>query len=1080
MRFFSVESNHFLLPLFVAIVVSVLLVANWDGGKARYVGNANMLVQLKELDARLDRDVLRVTSFLLVQYDPLVKTSTRLRELSQKIKDPQGGFYGSLSPDVDAAVDAYWQAVEEKLELLERIKSQAAVVRNGIHYLPVVVKDLKTRNGAIYDRVMELLNSLYLYNLFASDVRLGQIEQQMDELILLHDLPEAQALLLDNILFHMRANVRGLALLGQLKARFLEISTLQRFEELHGIHEKHREMDSKLTRKVSLGLSILTLLLLLGLWLVFRKFEAARQSAEQARDRLHDAVESLSEGFALFDANARLVLHNRTFLQFYPWLKDRLSEGALLSVIRRENRSHIQLTSLDGTAAADEKEASYIERLNDGRWHLASNSRTKEGGRVFVSTDITASKQAEVEVRKLSRALEQSPASVVITDIDGTIEYVNPKFEQISGFSAKEAIGENPRIMKSGDKSPEEYKEMWDTITAGKEWRGNFHNKRKDGSIYWEAASISPIRNDEGEITHFIAVKEDITARKRAEDQLRMNATVFETTTEGIMVTDADNRVITVNPAFSRITGYEADEIIGRNPNILSSGRHDSDFYHNLWDQVAQFGHWSGEIWNRRKDGSVYPEWLSIVAIVDEQNYVSEYVAVFSDITQRKQDEEQIRYQANYDALTNLPNRSLLQDRLTQAIASAIREEWRLALLFVDLDQFKVVNDTFGHVVGDELLQQVAERLKECVRGADTVARFGGDEFVILLQDVMKADDAAAVANKVIETLSRSFSLSDRDIFIGASIGITLFPDDADNSDTLFQNADMAMYRAKETGRNRYQFFTSSMQQHVRMRQDMEHDLRQALDRGEFELHYQPVVEAATGVPVSVEALLRWRHPQQGLISPDVFIPLAEDTGMIDPIGKWVLHTACAQATAWRKDGVPPLGMAVNISSRQLELGLSDKDLESVLNDTGFPGELLTLEITESLLMEDTEEAIAWLRDFKPLGVAVSIDDFGTGYSSLSYLKRFPVDVIKIDRSFVRGLPDDKDDASLVWAIVAMAKSLGLTLVAEGVEGSEQVNFLNQADCDFLQGFHFAKPMPADEFVRWMEKNGHLQSIDSG
>ncbi|KRT54350.1 PAS domain S-box/diguanylate cyclase (GGDEF) domain [endosymbiont of Ridgeia piscesae] len=1058
-------SRWMLAGLLIIASILIFYAASWNGGAQHHAQQSNMLLELKELDARLDRDVLRITSFLLVQYDPLVETTNRLRRLKERLGSPSKGFYGSMDKLVDSALDAYWESMQEKLQLLERIKSEAAVVRNGIHYLPLAAKGLEATNSKHYQEVLQLLNQLYIYYLISSTTRLQQIEQQIDRLQQQAETQGEPQKVLRNILFHMSAILKGLSRLNRLKQRFIAIQTQQRFDYLHDVYELHRTGDRRHTQQISMLLALALTVLLTSLWWLLSKLERARLTAETALKRLHDGVESLSEAFALFDAKGRLVLHNQRYRMFYPWLGKQLTQGLALTTIQEQNGSQLQQADMDGQAIHEQLPLHlFMERLDQGKWYLASNNPTSEGGLVCVRTDITETKRAELELRKLSRALEQSPASVLITDTEGTIEYVNPKFEQISGYSSEEAIGKNPRILKSGDKSREDYKELWETIKAGREWRGAFHNKRKDGTIYWESASISPLRNEGGEITHFIAVKEDITAQKRAEEQLRMNATVFETTTEGIMVTDADNRIKTVNPAFTRITGYQAEEVIGRNPRLLSSGRHDQAFYRAMWASVKQQGSWSGEVWNRRKDGSIYPEWLSVAAIRTEQGAVSEYIAVFSDITQRKESEQQIRFQANYDALTGLPNRSLLLDRLTHAINSAEREAWELALLFVDLDQFKIVNDTFGHVMGDELLQHAAERLKSCVRESDTVARFGGDEFIILLQDISGADDAAQIADKVIEKLSRYFLLASREVIIGASIGITLFPDDASDSDTLLRNADMAMYRAKETGRNRYQFFTTAMQEQVSIRQHLEQDLRGAPERNELELHYQPVVSATDGRLVSMEALLRWHHPDQGLIPPDQFIPLAEETGLIGPIGVWVMSTACRQAALWQAQQ-PGLKIAVNISSRQRELGLSANLLELILQETGLDSSLLTLEMTESLLMEDTEEAVTWLESFKALGVALAIDDFGTGYSSLSYLKRFPVDVLKIDRAFVSDLPDDQEDASLVEAIVAIAQSLELKLIAEGVETAEQAKFLDDIGCDYLQGYHFSKPKPASEFT---------------
>ncbi len=822
----------------------------------------------------------------------------------------------------------------------------------------------------------------------------------------------------------------------------------------------------------------LTSLLLVAVWMLLGRLHESSRKAEQSWRRLYDAVDSLSEAFALFDDDGRLVLHNRKWREFYPWLKGHLSVGTPLAHLRELSVGHFSAVTADGSDASrqippGQSAIEYTQKFANGNWYLASDSLTAEGGLVCVRVDITEQRKRELELRKLTRALEQSPVSVVVTDISGRIEYVNPKFEEISGYSAAESIGRNPRMLKSGNKSSEEYSELWDTILAGEVWRGNFYNIRKDGNGYWESASISPVRDENGDTTHFIAVKEDITQHKLVEDQLRMNAAVFETASEGIMVTDAENRIKTVNPAFCRITGYSEQDVLGQNPSMLSSGRHDASFYKMMWDQLQENGCWSGEVWNRRKDGSVFPEWLSIVVIHDDLGVVREYVSVFSDITKRKRDEEQIRQQAYYDALTGLPNRSLLFDRLAQSTIAARREGWLLALLFIDLDRFKEVNDTLGHVVGDELLQDVANRLRECVREVDTVSRFGGDEFVLLLQDLADVNDAALVADKVIDVMSEPFCLAGREVHVGASIGITLYPTDADNAEAMLRNADMAMYRAKEAGRNRYQYFTQCMQEQVKAAVDMERDLRQALERHELELYYQPIVDAVTNELISVEALLRWNHPSLGAVPPDRFIPLAEESGLIGVIGDWVLKTACAQARRWRSSGLK-IGMSVNLSCGQRSLGLTSWSLASILQDTGLPGEALTLEITEGVLVEDSAEVVDWLLGFKRLGVSLSVDDFGTGYSSLSYLKKFPVDVLKIDRAFVSDMVNSRQDASLVKAILAVGKSLGLKLVAEGVETEQQRELLSAYGCSYLQGYLFGGPMPVDIFDNWVQERAMM------
>ncbi|MEW7992748.1 MAG: EAL domain-containing protein [Candidatus Thiodiazotropha sp.] len=1065
----QIGSKRILLLISLGIALILLLAVYWDDESQVYAELSNSMLQLKEMDARLDRDVLRVTSFLLIQYDPLVQTTNRLRELKQQInlKAMELDDMTFLS-----LVETYWQGMDEKLSIIEKIKFQAAMVRNGILYLPIAARELKMVDHDIYDEVVELLNALYAYDLFYTDSQLDDIKTTLQRLKGYQSTSSEGQEKFEQVLFHVDTNLQDLTRLGALKTRYLAIPTQEYFEQIHSRHEQNRVDETTKKRQLILLLTAFVVILLLSLWQAILRLQQANQEVNRAWFRLHDAVDNLTEAFALFDAEGRLVLFNRRFGEFYSWLKDWMKEGADLDTLQSVTGNRIQNMSLEGEPIIEPMPmGQYLELTESGAWYLASNSYTNEGGIVCVRSDITESKQAEVNLRKLGRVLEQSPTSVMITNTKGDIEYVNPRFEKVSGYSAEEVLGENPRILKSGDKTREEYKAMWDALLAGREWRGIFHNKRKDGSIYWESASISPLRDERGQITHFIAVKEDVTTQKRAEDQLRMNATVFDTTSEGIMVTDADNIIKTVNPAFTRITGYSAEEVVGQSPSILSSGRHEEEFYEELWNSVLHKRYWSGEIWNRRKDGSVFPEWLSIAAIPDDDGIAKEYVAVFSDISKHKENEEQIRYQANYDALTGLPNRSLLSDRLEQAIGSALREKWMLAILFIDLDQFKMVNDTFGHVMGDELLQLVAERIGDCVRESDTVARFGGDEFVILLQDVTEMDAVANIATKVIDSITKVFTLYERDIYIGASVGITIFPDDAMNADSLLRNADMAMYQAKERGRNNYQFFTASMQQQTLERQQLELDLRLAMQRGELEIYYQPVVNAEFERVISVEALLRWNHPHRGMIYPSVFIPLAEDSGLIGPIGEWVIKGACQQLGRWQQAGHSELKMAVNLSSRQRELGLEADYLMQVLQETSIRPEMLTLEITESLLMRDTDEALKWLSSFKSLGINLSVDDFGTGYSSLSYLKRFPMDILKIDRSFINDLPHDIDDASLVRTIVAMAKSLNLRLIAEGVETREQAEFLLQIGCSNLQGYYYAKPMSAKAMTTWLQQD---------
>jgi diguanylate cyclase (GGDEF)-like protein/PAS domain S-box-containing protein len=559
--------------------------------------------------------------------------------------------------------------------------------------------------------------------------------------------------------------------------------------------------------------------------------------------------------------------------------------------------------------------------------------------------------------------------------------------------------------------------------------------------------------------------------KKREQDlaasnhNLRLAEKVYETTFEGILITDANSVIESVNPAFTKITGYRAQEVIGRKPSILSSGRHPAEFYQSMWADLLQRGYWQGEVWNRRKNGEIYPEWLSISAVKDSLGKVTNYVAIFSDITERKAAEEHVRHLAHHDPLTGLPNRILFMERVGHAIAHAHRAKRVTAVMFLDLDRFKIINDTLGHTLGDQLLQVVSKRLVSCVREDDTVARLGGDEFTIVLEDVADAGDIGSVAEKIIRMLSQPMTLEGHEIFVTTSIGIAIYPDDGDTADTLIKHADAAMYRAKDKGRNNYQFFTADMNVRALERLTMENSLRKALERNEFVLYYQPQVDINTHRITGMEALLRWRHPELGLVSPAQFIPIAEESGLIVPIGEWVLRAACAQNKAWQDAGFPALRVAVNISARQFKQPNLVGTIAQVLADTGLNPRYLELEITENIAMEHAEDTVEKLRKLKEMGIRISIDDFGTGHSSLSYLKRFPIDAIKIDRSFVTDLSPDQDSAAIAAAISAMANSLKLKVITEGVETEEQLALLMTHNRDEVQGYYFSQPLPADAFA---------------
>jgi diguanylate cyclase (GGDEF)-like protein/PAS domain S-box-containing protein len=567
---------------------------------------------------------------------------------------------------------------------------------------------------------------------------------------------------------------------------------------------------------------------------------------------------------------------------------------------------------------------------------------------------------------------------------------------------------------------------------------------------------------------HFATIFEDITERKSAETELRIAAKAFQSQ-EGMIVTDAKGVILRVNQAFIDTTGYSADEAVGQTPRLLKSGRHNTDFYRNMWEIIDRTGGWQGEIWDRRKNGDVYLKWLTISAVKGDDGAVSHYIGTHYDITERKKAEEKITELAFFDQLTGLPNRTLLLDRLRQTMTASGRSESHGALLFIDLDNFKTLNDTLGHDIGDQLLKQVAQRLTLCVREGDTVARLGGDEFVVILaslgfSEVDAATATEVVGEKILTTLAEIYQLKHLSHRSTASIGATLFKGLLISIDDLMKQADLTMYKAKAAGRNTLRFFDPAMEVAVKERAALEEDLRRAMVEKQFSLHYQAQV-LGDGRVTGAEALLRWRHPQRGLVPPNEFIPLAEETGVILPLGHWVLETACTQLARWA--GRPEqahLTLAVNVSVHQFRQPDFVKQVLAVIKSTGADPRQLKLELTESLLVDNVEEIIEKMFALKAKGVGFSLDDFGTGYSSLSYLKRLPLDQLKIDRSFVRDVLIDPNDAAIAKTIVALAQSLGLGVIAEGVESAAQRDFLASSGCHAYQGYFFSRPLPLEDF----------------
>ncbi len=563
----------------------------------------------------------------------------------------------------------------------------------------------------------------------------------------------------------------------------------------------------------------------------------------------------------------------------------------------------------------------------------------------------------------------------------------------------------------------------------------------------------------------------NLLERKYAEKRLRLAAHVFEHSNEAIMINDKNNCIIEVNHAFTELTGYALEEIKGKNPRILSAGQTPVGVYREMWREIVEHGSWQGELTDRGKDGRIYPKWLSISVVRNAYGDIEFYIGSFTDITERKAAEQHIRHLVNHDSLTGLLNRFGLQSRMEQALVTAKRHENKLAAMLLDMDRFKQINDTLGHAAGDALLVEVSRRLNKCVRESDIIARLGGDEFVIILTDIKNISCATHVVEKIIAMLRQSFMFENHEMYSTPSIGLALFPDDGKNCDILMKHADTAMYRAKESGRNNAQWFSPDMAQAATERSRLEHELRAAIETCQFELHYQPKLQATTGKLIGFETLVRWRHPVQGMILPGKFIALAEETGLIEPLGAWVLDEACRQLRTWRDLGHESFSMAINLSMRQLHSPRLLTDIVLTLEKHGLKGTDLELEITESVAMHDPESSIGKLQALRIMGIRLAIDDFGTGYSSLSYLKLLPIHTIKLDRTFVIDINNNTSDASICASTIALAHNLGLTVVAEGVENHSQCTLLTSQGCDIIQGYLFSKPLPAAAALAFIESS---------
>ena len=688
-----------------------------------------------------------------------------------------------------------------------------------------------------------------------------------------------------------------------------------------------------------------------------------------------------------------------------------------------------------------------------------------------VVRDVTQRKLAEKRLlaseQKYRLLIESAKDAIFLADgATGTILDCNASAAELLGMNKTQIIGMPQSDLHPADKA-DFYRSMFQShLDHGLDVAEDSQVQHRDGRVIPVDIHANVVEFDGQKI--ILGIFRDITERKKAELEMRIAATAFESQ-EGMIVADADSIILRVNKAFTKITGYQPEDVIGQHPRILISGRHDKRFYLDMWAHIEREGYWEGEIWNRRKNGDIYPEHLSIAAVKNKYGEVTNYVATLTDITLSKAAADEIRSLAFYDPLTQLPNRRLLSDRLGHALATSSRSGRMGALLFLDLDHFKVLNDTLGHDVGDILLKQVADVLVSAVRENDTVARWGGDEFVVMLEDLSACpNDAAAqtelVGNKILTLLNQTFQLGEHEHRNGSSIGVVIFHDHEKSADELLKQADIAMYQAKKSGRNLLRFFDPEMQQAIQLRAELERELRNALQSDQFVLHYQMQVDH-TQRPLGAEVLIRWLHPARGPISPAQFIPLAEETGLIVPIGQWVLETACAQLGAWQQsDRTRHLTLSVNVSIKQFRQSDFVIQLKEVIKRCAIDPERLKLELTESILLEDIHGTIATMNELRAIGIQFSLDDFGTGYSSLQYLKQLPLDQLKIDQSFVRDIVVDAHDRSIVQTIIAMAQSLGLKVIAEGVESEAQKQILFAKGCSTYQGYLFGRPVPIDLF----------------
>ncbi|VAX19412.1 diguanylate cyclase/phosphodiesterase (GGDEF & EAL domains) with PAS/PAC sensor(s) [hydrothermal vent metagenome] len=812
--------------------------------------------------------------------------------------------------------------------------------------------------------------------------------------------------------------------------------------------------------------------------------DALRESEE----RLRKLSEAAFEGIVFLE-KGRILECNNTFAKMVGYSRDELIGIPVINLIAPEDTTIVSENIAKGYEGVYETNA----LRKDGSTfrieaHGMSTLYQGRPARVTAIRDITERRRAEDDLRESEENLRDITSTigqgVIVTDTDLTITFANPEAARLLGWGEDEMLGENAHTKfhyLNPDGSPYLYEKCvaLNSVSAGLDF---FDVEdafvKQDGTIFPISLTSTCIKK-EGEVTGAVLAFYDITERTRIQEKLQLASMVVNTAIEGVVVTDVDTVIQSVNPAFTHITGYSAKEAIGQKPNMLRSDRHDKEFYKKMWEAILKTGQWQGEIWNRRKNGEVFPERLSITAIKDSKNNIVKYASVFYDITELKQSEKEVEYKAYHDALTGLPNRQLFQDRLEQAIVRARRADSMLAVLFIDLDDFKNVNDSLGHASGDLLLQGIAVRLVGCAREEDTISRLGGDEFTIIIENIDDEQEAANVAERVIASLSEPFNYKNDNLYAAVSIGIAVYPANGATLEELIKNADIAMYNVKNKGKNNYSFFTSEMNEKAVRRIELTRNLRQAIGKDELKAYYQPKIDMETSEIVGMEALIRWIRPD-GIVYPDEFIPVAEDTGLIVDLDEWMFCAACAFIKKIEERSVclgkkNDVKVSINFSAKDIEKPNLINNVRNIIVGHGIDPERLEIEVTESAIIRDIDRAVDILADLREIGLGISIDDFGTGYSSLNYLTKLPINALKIDRAFIVDIEEDRNARTVAKAITAMASELGLTVIAEGVETRAQYEFLYSIGCDQVQGYIFSKPVPEDEMLKMLEEGKTLQ-----